>query len=973
MKGIALASVSMLALYGVSVSTDARAQDAASEPAADANEAIIVTGSRIARRDYVAQSPIVTTSRAAIESTGTATVDAALLQLPQFQPGSGGYTNSSSGGSGVGQSTLNLRGLTAVRTLVLLDGRRLQPGNASNVIDINTLPTSAISGVEVITGGASATYGSDAIAGVVNFKLYHSFDGLRLDAQAGVSQRGDAGSLQISGITGRKFADGAGSIMVAAEYSERQGLTYRDRPFSTPSGSYNATLPNATFVVSGNNLPTQAAVNNVYAQYGIAPDTVGRTVQQGVNGDGTLFVNNTNNAYNYRADNAQCMYVSGTFVRYDGLCTNTLQLPLKRYAGLARAEYEISPAVRLFVQGQYANTEVIAQGSHPQLASAGSSSFTIPVSNPFIPADLRTLLNSRPNPAASFQITKRILDGGVRHFRNTAETYQILGGAEGAIPGTDWTYEIYGSYGRTNFKDRSFDGSYSLSAIRQLVNAADGGASLCSGGLNLFSSTPISSQCIAFIQRETLSRTRIGQDEVAANLSGGLFNLPAGEVKLAVSGNYRTNTYSATPDPLLQIGDIAAVNGIPATTGKTKVAEGAVEILIPVLADVPLVEALNLTAGYRYSHYNLFGGVHTYKLSADWRVAAPLLIRGGYQRAVRAPNIGELFLPASAGVANLGTIGDPCTTTSALRTGANGASVRNLCIASGIPTSLIDTFNGAAVVPATTQGNINLRPEKADSYTIGAVFQPTFAGPAFNRMTLSVDYYNIRINGAISAIDVPTSIAKCFNTDGSNPSYDASSIYCQNVVRNSGTGQIANSFQALLNLGGIKTSGIDVAFDWSLPFSSAKLGSGSFDINSTVSYLDSFKIQATPNSPFQEAAGTIVGPSSNGQSYARWKATSTITANLGAVSLGVRWRHLSAFRDSSVITNPASTVAGTPPYDYFDLLGRIKVTDNFELRGGINNLADRNPAPVQGFTGTTNMGIYDVIRRSFYLGVKATI
>ncbi|WJS99877.1 TonB-dependent receptor plug domain-containing protein [Novosphingobium humi] len=972
MRGSILASASSLCLGLLLMPQTAWAQTG-DTPQANAAEAIVVTGSRIARRDYVAQSPIVTTSRQMIENTGTATIDAALLQMPQFQPGSGGFTNSSSGGAGIGQSTLNLRGLTAVRTLVLLDGRRLQPGNASNVIDINSLPTSAISGTEVITGGASATYGSDAIAGVVNFKLYHHFEGLRIDAQSGISERGDAASRQISAITGTKFADGKGSIMLAGEYSDRGGLTYRDRPFSTPSGSYNATLPNAAYVVSGSNLPSQAAVNGVYANYGIPAGTVARTVQQGVNGDGTLFVNNTANAYNYRADNAACMYQSGTLVRYDGLCTNTLQLPLTRYAFLGRAEYEVSPSLKLFVQGQFARSISEAQGSHPQLASAGSSSFTIPMSNPFIPADLRTLLQSRPNPNATFEITKRIVDGGVRHYRDVSNTYQIVAGAEGVIPGINWNFELYGSHGRTSFTDTSYDGSYSLSAIRQLVNAADGGASQCTGGLNLFSNAPISASCLSFIQRKTLSTTSIGQDELAANLTGSLFKLPAGEVKVALSGNYRSNTFTSNPDPLLQIGDIAAVNGIPAIHGSTKVSEAAVEVLVPVLADLPLIKALNLTGGYRYSHYNLFGGVSTYKLSADWRIADPLLLRGGYQKAVRAPNIGELFLPASAGVANLGTLGDPCTATSSYRTGANAASVRSLCIASGVPSSLVDSFNGAAAIPATTQGNVNLRPEKADSYTFGAVFQPTFAGAAFRRMNLSVDYYQMNINQAISTIDVPTSMAKCFNSDGSNPTYDANNLYCQNVLRNTSTGQIANSYQALLNIGAIKTAGIDVAFDWSIPFEALKMGPGSFDVNFTLNYLDTFKIQASPTSPFQEAAGTIVGPSSTGQSYAKWKYSGTFIANRGKVSLGLRWRHISSFKDSSAITNPATTVPGTPAYDYFDIIGRLKVTDRFELRGGITNVGDRNPPAVQGTSGMTNMGIYDVIRRSFYLGFKATL
>lgn len=971
MKIRALYSTSALALSLLIAPGIAQAQSEETAGAAS-DEAIVVTGSRIARRDYVAQSPIVTAGREAIESAGVATIDAALLQLPQFQPGSGGFTNSSSGGAGVGQATLNLRGLTATRTLVLLDGRRLEPGNASGVIDINTIPSSAIQNVEVITGGASATYGSDAIAGVVNFKLYHSFDGIRLDAQNGISQLGDARSFQASILAGRKFADGRGSIMIAGEYADRDGLTYRDRAFSTPSGNYSATMPNAAYVVSGNNLPSQAAINAVYGQYGVAAGTVARTVQQGLNRDGTLFVNNTQNAINYRADNSPCMYVSGTLVRYDGNCTNTLQLPLRRYAALGRTEFEISPAVKLFAQVQYSHSVAEAQGSHPQFASAGSSSFTIPMSNPFIPNDLRQVLLSRTTPTATFEITKRFVDADVRHYTDTTDTYQVIAGAQGLIPGINWDYEAYFSHGHTRFADVSYDGSVSLSAVRQLVNAADGGASLCTGGLNLFSTAPVSASCISYIQRTTHSKTTLGQDELAANLSGSVFSLPAGEVKVALSGAWRENRYASNPDPLLQAGDIAAVNGIPATTGKTRVKEGAIEVLIPILTDVTMFKSLNLSAAYRYSDYNLFGGVSAYKVSADWRVFSPLLIRGGYQRAVRAPNIGELFLPASASVANFGSQGDPCTTTSSYRTGANAAAVRSLCIASGVPGTIIDSFTGAVAVPATTSGNINLQPEKADTFTFGAVFQPTFAGDAFRRMTLSVDYYNISIKDAISSIDVPTSAAKCFNSDGSNPTYDVASIYCQSIVRNTSTGQVANSFAALRNLGAIKTAGIDVAFDWRLPMDALNLGQGFFNFNMTVNYLDTFQLQATPTSAFQEAAGTISSASASTGTYAKWKYAGTVSVEKGPIQLGLRWRHLSSFRDTSYITNPATTVPGTPAYDYFDVLGRVRVSDKFELRGGVTNIANKKPAPVQGLSGTTNMGIYDVVGRAFYVGAKAT-
>ena len=350
--------------------TTAPSAQSAPEPApASGSGDIVVTGSRIARRDYVAESPIITQSQDALKTAGVPTIDAALTQLPQFQPGSGGYTNQSQGGLGIGQATVNLRGLESVRTLVLLDGRRLQPGNAQNVIDINTIPSSAIENVEIITGGASATYGSDAIAGVVNFKLRNHFDGFELDGQSGVSDRGDAGNHQLSFIYGHRFGDKA-SFMVAGEYADRDAVGYRDRKFSSPTGALSGLLTNGYYAPSGSNLPSQAVVNSVFGTYGVTPGTVPNTASLAPNADGTLF--RTGSSLNYKDNGNPCTVVSGATVGYDGFCTNQLQGALKRYSFISRGDYQLTPDVNLYVQGIYAHSFARGQGSDPALLPAGA-------------------------------------------------------------------------------------------------------------------------------------------------------------------------------------------------------------------------------------------------------------------------------------------------------------------------------------------------------------------------------------------------------------------------------------------------------------------------------------------------------------------------------------------------------------------------------------------------------------------------
>jgi iron complex outermembrane receptor protein len=966
---VALAVSAALALSAACL-WNSPADAAEGESQDDLLQEVTVTGSRIARQDYVAQSPIVTAPVESVQNSGVPTVDAYLLQLPQFQPGTGGFTNVSSGGLGVGQATLNLRGLGSVRTLTLLDGRRLQPGNAQSTIDVNTIPSSAISGVEVVTGGASATYGSDAVAGVVNFTLRKTYSGAEISAQLGQSERGDATTHQVSAIAGTDFADGAGSVMFAAEFADRDPIGFRDREFSTPTGNLAALLGNGYYAPAGANLPTQAAVNTLFASYGVAAGAVPRTANFGINGDGTLFRSGAP-GNNYRPDGNACVVTGAAGFGYDGNCTNNLQNGLRRGAGLLRAQYELSSHVTLFAQGIFAHSFARGQGSHPQATPFGAAGLTVPVTNPFIPADLRAVLASRPNPGASFTYLKRVEQDGPRSFTSSTDTWQALVGAEGDLGG-DWNYEAYYSHGNTSPTDKSVAGVISISALQRLLSAPDGGASLCAGGYNVFGPQPSSSGCSDYISRRTVTSTDITQDEVSLNATGSVFRVPAGNVKLALSGSARRNEYATRPDPAIQAGDIAAVVAVQPTRGTIRVNEIAAEVLVPLLSDKFLVQSLNFNGGYRYSDYNTSGGVSTFKLGLDWRLVEPLLLRGGYQKAVRAPNIAELFQPAGAVIANIGAppaSGDPCDVRTALRSGANSAAVRALCLAQGIPGTIVDTYNQANVgQPSVTQGNPNLSPETANSYTAGAVIQPGFLGRAVEQMSFSIDYYNIEIEETIATLGVQNTLNKCFNADGSNPGYSATNFYCSLVTRNTLNGQISQAVQPLLNLGGYRTDGIDAQLDWRAPLDSLGLAStaGSLTTNLTVSYLNKFEIQQQPGNPFQDFTGTIAGA----DTYTKWKYSGSLAWERNRLQLGMRWRHSSAFRDSSVVTNPASTIAGPDAVDYFDVYGRVGIGDHVEVRAGVTNIGDVEPEQVGALRGFTNPAVYDVIGRAYYLGLK---
>lgn len=445
MKASILRSVSVqaLALGFATVAGPAWSQVAAptpepeqAAPDAGAQEAeIVVTGSRIARKDYTAQSPIVTTDAEDIAVAGTSTVDSYLRQLPQFQPGSGDFSNSGSGGT-VGQATLNLRGLGAQRNLILMDGRRLQPSNPEGVIDINTIPTLAIGNVEVISGGASATYGSDAMSGVVNFKIRTDLRGLEVFAQGNVASRGDGASRQLGFAYGTKFADGRGSLLVSGDYVDRDGVGTTARDFFRGQ-SLSGFIPQGLLVPDGGNLPAQAVVTSVFTGYGVSA-AVPRNSFFGFNNDGTLFRRSAPaGSFNYRGPTNGPFISTPTLFGYDGAYYNFIQAPLERYTLFGRGEYEITDGITVYAQGSYANSKARNQGSEPVLATPWELS--IPVTNPFISADLARVLASRPRPTAPMSYFGRVSQAGPRSFTTDTTTWQALLGLRGEIASLGWT------------------------------------------------------------------------------------------------------------------------------------------------------------------------------------------------------------------------------------------------------------------------------------------------------------------------------------------------------------------------------------------------------------------------------------------------------------------------------------------------------------------------------------------------------
>ena len=967
-------------LSSVTIATVAYAQDAVplAQPvpaasAAPANTAdIVVTGSRIAQSTVSPNAPIVTLSGDVFTKSGAVTLEDQLNRLPQLAPSAGATTNDAGTG---GASTLSLRGLGANRTLVLMDGKRLPAFDQSGDVDINNIPEALIQAVDVVTGGSSAAYGSDAIAGVVNFRLNHHFKGVQLDVQNGISDRGDGYTFKGNLTIGGDFPDGSGNAVLSLGYAKQDGINNSDRKFSQvvrPSSQ----LPFTDLNENALNLPSAASVNGVFGQYGVTPGTVIPNTNFGVNQNGSLFTFGSS-ALNFQGGSTANILQTASSIRYNSSGNNGLIVPLDRYTAYGHIDHTITDSISAYAEANfehYTSTRLFAPAGY---------TFTVPVTNPFIPSDLAAVLASRPDPNADFSVTRRFTDVGFRVGSPTSDSYRLVAGVKGKTGIRDWTFDVYGSYGGTSITEHD-TGAFSSSALHSLLYAADGGASVCAGGLNIFQ-VNAGASCVSAIRRTVVQSTRTSQAVAEATLQGGLFALPAGEVRFALGTDYRRDHFSYTPDSGMASGDVISFNtgAIPAVAGTIEQKEAYAELQVPVLADLPLIKNFEVDLGYRYSNYNTFGGVNSYRGEANWEVLSGLHIRGGYARAVRAPSVGELYAPQSPDSPTIfapgqAGQGDPCDIRSAYRSGANGAKVASLCQAQGVPASIVSSYtfdsiqlNNAGVVG----GNSNLNPEKADTYTIGAAWAPKFNSPLLNGLSFSADYYSIKIKDAISSINGLTTLQKCYNLDGSNPDYSASNIYCSLIGRDPTNGNINSVQETTLNLGAYKTSGIDVGFDWHFGLGAVGLDDnlGNLRISATATRLLHFEIQNFVGSPFVEYRGTIGASGTFADPvYPKWKGVADLIYAKGGFSLDLQYRYISAMTDASLI-GTGSKAAGTPAYSYFDLNAVVKVNPRFTLRAGVNNIGDKQPPVYPTFTqSNTNPQVYDVIGRRFYVGARVT-
>lgn len=985
---------------------------------------ITVTGSRLVRRDEVAESPILTVGQDALVTSGLTTVEQYLNTLPQITPNLSSQSNNPSSN---GRAVLDLRGLGSGRNLVLVNGRRGMPSFAGGAVDINTIPSALVERVEIITGGAASTYGADAVAGVANFIMRDNFEGVEVDGQyRAAMENGDAVEWG-SGITmGSNFADGRGNAVLSMNYFTREVLGKGARDFSAQASSTTSIFPDGSWN-PGTNQPTAAAVASIFGP-GVCANN-GGDAGFGFNPDGSIFCtgvagNPNRNIVGYTGpESAIATAFAPDAFSYNFEPDNNLILPLNRWNIYSSVDYDINEYVRAY--GNFVFTNYNAEQELAPTPAGGTTGFYIPLTNPFVSPELRTLMQTRTgsnitcantpaniaaggcyrlpgNPTtpamapgaaaipgaavvenilytdaanAPFLFSKRFNSLGGRVGSTTHDVWQMTVGFDGKLMGTEtWTYDVYMSQGRSTLNEIQ-TGNVRRDRVQTLLNAADGGASLCAGGLNLIGNAPISQACIDYISLTAKNLTEIEQKIIEGSIQGEMFQLPAGPIQTAFGIQYRELDYDFQPDSGLQPGIVAGFNQQLPTFGYLDWYDLYTEALIPVVKDMPFAEEVTLTAGYRVTDNSRSGTADSWKINGDWKVNDYLRFRGGYQKAIRSPSITELFAPVLNGFPTF-TNQDPCNTTSGSvtnpeygRNGANGAQVQALCaIQSGVAGGA--TYNQpSGQATGLTGGNVNLTPEESDSYTIGFVLSSPFTGNSFvESLGLTVDYWSIELDKQIGAFAANTIVQRCFNRDGSNPTYDPSNAYCQLFERDPGNGGVINLSQINTNDLALETSGVDITGRWGVDLDTF----GALNWNLVATWIESYKsgTTVTPNDPMYEYVGTI--GSLTGSAVPEWKFTlnSTYTYDDLRLTLATRYiqnmSHANRVTGGSVLTN-----TNVPETWYFDLNGSYNLTDYVTLRAGVNNLFDQEPRLYSpNVQANTDPSQYDVVGRSAFVGVN---
>jgi iron complex outermembrane recepter protein len=945
-KKAALRGATCLTAFAALYSAPTHAQGVVPESLADTNEGadvIVVTGSRLVRPDLTATSPLSVVSSAEIQlQAGSANIENVLNDFPQITA----TQTSTSNNPGGGVATVNLRNLGSQRTLVLVDGRRYMSYDVNQVVDLNTVPAALIERVDVVTGGQSAVYGSDAIAGVVNFVLRRDFEGVELNSSYNITERGDSQIWDINGVIGTNVADGRGNVTLFTQYTKRKPSFAGDRNFARFALS-DRQDGSAPFLGGGSGSVPQGRViiPGLGAATGLGCDS------QDFSPDGST------TCYDSVADS------------YNFSPVNYLQVPQERFLISAMGSFEVNEHLIPYMEAQFVNNRVdtqlaatpITQGSPFGQGTVGP--LQVPVASPFLAPSLRAALATLDTDGDGFVAAPswayRTTAIGPRSNLDDRNAYRIVAGARGDIAG-GFSYDGYYSYMRTKNSQRQ-GGNIAIDRFLAATAGCPAGSPAGCAPANIFGLDRLSQDAIDYVSiGATNLETYTTEVASLAITNNDLIDFGAGGVGVAFGAEWRREAGSIEPDQFLASGNVAGFNpGLP-TGGSYTVREFFGEIRVPLLAD-NIVHRLDLNGAARASKYsNAPGNVFTWSAGAELAPVQGLTFRGQYQKAIRGPSVNELFLGQTVSFEGNA---EGCDVAAAAAPG----SLRDICLAQGVPASVLDDpaartalADPNLVNPITfTGGNPDLREEEAKTYTLGVVFAPTSA-PG---LSATVDYYNIKIDGYIAPVPTDTIGSLCFD--------EFNQAYCSLITRNA-LGQI-DTFEAFnLNSGGLKTSGIDVTLAYGLPIGPLL---GSEDVRVNFSFNGSRLL----NYAYTPVVGVDYTVDCEGRFGAqcgvptpKWRHTARVGFDFTGLTASVQWRYLGKVRDDDDATLYGSE--NLKAQNYIDLSMSADVTDGFTLGAGVSNLFDKQPPLMasgqnggNGEQSNTIPTFYDVLGRSFFI------
>ena len=923
-------------------------------------EEVVVTGSRIQKANLVSASPVTQVDAEEFRFQGTTRVEDLMKNLPQVYSNQ----NSSQSNGATGTATLNLRNLGDERTLVLVNGRRLPAGSplqGGTGADINQIPAGLIERVEVLTGGASATYGSDAVAGVVNFIMKEDFEGVEFDYQFSQYQHdnNNSGIQNIVQGAGFPYPDGSNTDGDIENWSLIMG------------GNFDNGRGNVTAYAGYRKIDAVLQSERDYSACALGV-SVASCGGSGTSAEGTFITN----AGVFFVDGDQL--VPGNRV-YNYGPSNFYQRPDERYTGGVFGRYQINEHVETYTELSFMDNRTNAQ-----IAPSGAFGrpFNLSSTNPFLSAQQRDVLFSDPDllnddGTAPVTLLRRNVEGGARNQDLRHTTFRGVFGFRGDINET-WRYDIYGLYAEVSMEN-TYNNDLSNAKIDKALDAVevtdpdtgltsivcqsvvDGTDTNCVPW-NVWQTGGVDPASAAYMELPLFARGTTEQKVFSGYLAGSLgdygIKLPSANsgVELVVGAEYRKETLTFNPDEGFRLGLGAGQGGATnPVNGEYDVNEFFTEISIPLIEGAAMAEEVVLDLGYRYSDYSTDVTTDTYGIRGGWAVNSDVKFRGSYQRAVRAANIRELFLPQGFNLFDMTQ--DPCTTSP---DGNPPTATVEQCQLSGLPPELygnfVDSFAGQ--YNYLQGGNSALQPEESDTYSLGFIWSPSFV----ENLTLSVDWFSIEIEQGISTPSPEFILDECLA---------GNLAQCEKVNRGplgdlwlgSDVNSSGHVVALLENLALEEVEGWDIIVDYAI-----ELGDmGTLNFNNTMSIIDKWDQQEFADAPTVDCAGKwgascgYPTPDFRNNLRATWMTPWNVTAS-------VLWRHIGGTDDLAGNIN-------IDDYNYFDISAIWDVMENASIRVGVNNVFDDDPpivgdgaGPSNNGNGNTFPGMYDALGRYMYIG-----